>query len=95
MEKIEILPMGPRQWAVTVTEGHETTNHRVTVSDQLIDDLGVVDLDEERLVRESFEFLLEREPVTAILREFDLDAISGYFPEYAGEIRTRLTGAGS
>ena len=90
MQKIDVRGMGPHEWAVVVTEGHETTSHRVTVSEQLIDDLGIVDLDEERLVRESFDFLLEREPVDAILREFDLEQIATYFPAYAGEIRTRL-----
>jgi hypothetical protein len=42
------------------------------------------------LVRASFEFLLEREPATSILREFSLDVISQYFPGYPAEIRARL-----
>ena len=42
------------------------------------------------LVRASFEFLLEREPATAILRVFGLDVISQYFPGYPAEIRARL-----
>ena len=43
--------------------------------------------DPEDLVRRSFEFLLEREPRTSILREFDLPVIGRYFPEYEREIR--------
>jgi len=46
--------------------------------------------DDERLVRESFAFLLEREPPTSILRRFDLSVIASYFPEYPAEIRRRL-----
>jgi hypothetical protein len=38
----------------------------------------------------SFEFLLEREPATSILREFSPDVISQYFPGYPAEIRARL-----
>jgi hypothetical protein len=38
--------------------------------------------DVEDLVRRSFEFLLEREPASSILRQFDLSVIQGYFPEY-------------
>jgi hypothetical protein len=90
MQKIDVRGMGPHEWAVVVTEGEDTTSHRVTVSDELIDNLGIIDLDEERLVRESFEFLLEREPADAIRREFDLDVVSRYFPDYGGEIRARL-----
>ena len=44
----------------------------------------------EQLVRTSFEFLLEREPASSILRTFSLDIISQYFPDYPAQIRTRL-----
>ena len=46
--------------------------------------------DMERLVRETFAFLLEREPRTAILPAFDLSDVSRYFPEYPSVIRLRL-----
>ncbi|MFQ6117921.1 MAG: hypothetical protein ACE5LQ_06610, partial [Candidatus Bipolaricaulia bacterium] len=44
----------------------------------------------ERLVEQSFRFLLEREPKEAILKRFDLTVISRYFPEYEEEIARRL-----
>jgi hypothetical protein len=50
----------------------------------------VTGADDENLVRESFVFLLEREPPSSILKRFSLDVISGYFPEYPEEIRRRL-----
>ena len=46
----------------------------------------------EDLVRESFAFLLEREPAGSILQRFDLTVIKRYFPEYPREIRRRLGG---
>lgn len=82
--------MGLHEWAVVVTEGNIDTSHRVTVSEDLIDALGIVDLDERRLVWESFEFLLEREPSTSIKKEFDLAEIADYFPEYVDEILIRM-----
>jgi hypothetical protein len=45
-----------------------------------------------KLVRASFEFVLEREPATSILHEFSLDLISRYFPGYPAEIRARRRG---
>jgi hypothetical protein len=36
----------------------------------------------ERLVEDSFEFLLQREPPSSILSEFDLSVIERYFPDY-------------
>jgi hypothetical protein len=41
-------------------------------------------------VRASFEFLLEHEPATSILRTFSLDVIGQYFPSYPADIRARL-----
>ena len=46
--------------------------------------------DVERLVRETFAFLLEREPRSSILPTFDLDVVGRYFPDYPTVIRTRL-----
>lgn len=37
---------------------------------------------EEALVRQSFEFLLTKEPKEAILKKFDLMDIEKYFPDY-------------
>lgn len=47
------------------------------------------DASEAELVRESFVFLLEREPATSILRDFSLEVIGRYFPEYPSAIRRR------
>jgi hypothetical protein len=44
----------------------------------------------ERVLEESFRFLLEREPNTSILERFELPVIARYFPEYEREIRRRL-----
>src|SRR5271170_7501377 len=44
----------------------------------------------ERLIEESFRFLLERESNTSILRSFRITDIGRYFPEYELEIRRRL-----
>lgn len=41
----------------------------------------------EDLVRRSFEFLLEREPPTSILRRFDLAVIQRYFPDFDQHFR--------
>jgi hypothetical protein len=90
-EKIQIQPMAEHEYAVDVTEGTTHTRHRVIVPPDLLDDLGLVDVDEKRVVHESFEFLLEREPATSIYDEFPLDTVASRFPEFADELRTRLS----
>jgi hypothetical protein len=61
------------------------TRHVVRVSKGELARYGGGDVQD--LVRRSFEFLLEREPNTSILREFSLSTIESYFPEYATAIR--------
>jgi hypothetical protein len=62
----------------------------VQVPATLVEDLGLTDVDRELVVRETFAFLLEREPPSSILGEFSLDVVSGYFPEFYDELRRRL-----
>ena len=89
-------------WQVEVGPAHRDGNaSRFTVRvDTHAYDVGVADGDAARLapgvdvaelVRESFLFLLEREPPGSILPRFDLPVIARYFPDYEGAIRTRLS----
>jgi hypothetical protein len=82
--------MEPGHFGVQVTEGDVTTSHRVSVRDGLVDDVFAGAVDAETLVRESFEFLLEREPATSIREQFALDDIAAYYGTYFDEMKTRL-----
>ena len=91
MSRVSVTPAGdPLRFDVQVAEGDGTTSHLVTVPHELLEGLGLSGSDAEGLVRASFEFLLERERPTQILREFSLEEIGRYFPEYRSEIATRL-----
>ena len=90
MSGIRITPAGPHEFGVEVTEGEETTSHRVIVPENLLEEWGLEDSQAEAVVRESFNFLLEREPASSILPEFSLAIIPRYFPEYREELPDRL-----
>ena len=81
MAQIAVTPLAKREFEVTV-DG--SSRHRVGVPERFGDS------DLERVVRVSFEFLLEREPASSIIREFSLDVIARYFPEYEVELPRRL-----
>jgi hypothetical protein len=89
MAEIEVSRSGPETFRVTVREGAGSTTHEVTATAEHVSRYGG-DVEPERLVRESFEFLLEREPKEAILRSFELPVIERYFGEYPRIIRSRL-----
>ncbi|MFW6135637.1 MAG: hypothetical protein ACOC7N_02310 [Chloroflexota bacterium] len=78
------------EFQVTVREESSETRHRVTLSRAYYDRLTGGEATPEALVRESFRFLLEREPKESILRSFDLPVISNYFPAYERVIKKRL-----
>ncbi len=91
MADMTITSQGQREFEVRLREGDGETSHRVTVPEDLIEELELPEDDLESVVRESFEFLLEREPASSILPQFSLDVISRYFPEYRQELSRRLS----
>ena len=90
MTEIDVTPMEPMRFGVQVREGDTTTSHRVEVPDDFLDNLRLTELDPAAVVKESFVFLLEREPATSIMRQFSLWDIRTYFPEYPDELQRRL-----
>ncbi len=90
MSEITVTPLEEGAYGVEIREGDTTTNHRVTVPDDMVDDLGLGDVDREVLVRQSVDFLLEREPPSSILPEFALSDIKKYFDEYYDELARRV-----
>ena len=70
---------------VTVS-GSIATQHEVTVTDLPHHHLTSGRTTKEELLDFSFKFLLDREPNTSILSQFDITVISQYFPEYESEL---------
>jgi hypothetical protein len=86
---ITIETIDERTFKVTV-KGRTTTTHTVTVEPSYYEELTGGRVPAEKLVEKSFEFLLERESNTSILRTFDLPVIGRYFPEYEDTIQKML-----
>ena len=82
----------PDGWRCTVRVGDDAgaTEHEVRVDREALVHLASEGTEPEDLVRASFEFLLDHEPRSAIMRRFELPIISRFFADYEGEIRRRL-----
>ena len=78
---IEIFKIDEENFEVTLTKDSITT-HRVKLSPKVYKKLSDSKISEIELIKKSFEFLLERESNESILREFNLEIIETYFPEY-------------
>ena len=70
-------------------ESNTVTKHYVALTKAYYEKLTAGAVPAEKLVEESFAFLLAREPNTSILSEFDLAVISNYFPGYEQAMRNK------
>jgi hypothetical protein len=86
---IEVHKVSETNFKVTI-EDRTTTTHTVTVATEYWQELTGGSIPPEKLVEKSFEFLLEREPNTSILRTFSLPVIQRYFADYETTIRRML-----
>jgi hypothetical protein len=90
MADISVKRIDDSTFEVTVV-ARTTTTHTVTVEPGYAAKLTGGKVPVETLISRSFEFLLEREPNTSILRRFDLPVIGHYFPEYERVILNRVS----
>ena len=88
---IIVRKLDAETFEVVVREA-STTTHRVTLSPAYHARLTAGRASPEQLIEKSFEFLLEREANTSILRAFDLPVIGRYFPEYEATLQRWLSG---
>jgi hypothetical protein len=84
-----VTEMHPGSYLVKVS-GARSTEHTVEVPEGLTSLIAGPDVPDAELVRESFLFLLEREPNTSILRSFSVDVIGDYFPDWSEKMSARF-----
>jgi len=81
MQTITLQKLDDATYEVAIS-GRTPTVHTVSVDPAYADKLTAGRMSVEELLQRSFDFLLEREPNTSILRRFDLSVIARYFPDY-------------
>ena len=85
--KFQIDQINKDLFKVSIKDNIETCHH-VTLKDEIFQKLTQKKITKEKLVNLSFEFLLKKEKNTQILREFELQVISEYFPDYIENIKS-------
>jgi hypothetical protein len=88
--EVTVVEVGDGSYAVTVVDGGRSHGYRVRVPTGLPARLGCAHVPVTDLVRSSFSFLLAREPPSSILRNFSLEQIADYFPDYPDTIGRTL-----
>jgi hypothetical protein len=83
---ITVEAIDNNSFKVSVTKD-SSTEHIVLLSDRFHQDVTNNKLTKTELITHSFEFLLKKESNQSILKKFNLEVISQYFPEYIDEIK--------
>lgn len=90
MTAIRVTKISEGKYEVIVAM-QTTTQHLVMLSHDYYQELSRSYVSEEKLIKKSFIFLLERESNTMILERFDLQIIGDYFPEFEEKIKRSLS----
>lgn len=85
---IEVKRKNQQEFIVKVKEEGTSRKYTVSLDDDYYQDLTGGKITREELIKNSFEFLLEREPKESILAKFNLTIISHYFPEFEERIKS-------
>ena len=83
---ISVESIDNNSFSVSVSKD-SATEHIVLLNDRFHQDVTKNKLTKTELITHSFEFLLKRESNQSILKKFNLEIISQYFPEYIDEIK--------
>lgn len=90
MESVEITSTLETDTGWEFTVRVADYSYTVLLSDAYYEQLTAGSVPPENLIRRSFAFLLEREPVGSILPEFELPLINKYFPDFEATIKQQL-----
>ena len=87
MASIKITEIAKDKFIVEVSDNVKSS-HNVVISDKVHQELTNSMISKYELLEKSFTFLLDREPNTSILTNFEIQIISHYFSDYANCVRT-------
>jgi hypothetical protein len=89
--KLTILARSKDEFGVVLNSEvqHKTQQSifKVTVSDGDLHDLTEARVDKEHLIEFAFNFLIEREPASAIQSQFNISVISTFFPDFPEAVK--------
>ena len=87
MASIKITEIKKDTFLVEVSDTVKTS-HKVVINDKVYQQLTNGVISKYELLEKSFEFLLDREPNTSILTNFEIQIISHYFSDYTNCVRS-------
>ena len=87
MASIKITEIAKDKFIVEVSDNVKSS-HNVVITDKAYQELTNSMISKYELLEKSFAFLLDKEPNTSILTNFEIQIISHYFSDYTNCVRT-------
>ena len=86
MAYLKITEIEKDKFLVEVSDNVKSS-HNVVITDKVYQELTNSMISKYELLEKSFAFLLDREPNTSILTNFEIQIISHYFSDYTNCVR--------
>jgi len=86
LASIKITEIEKDKFIVEVSDNVKSS-HNLVISDKVHQELTNSMISKYELLEKSFAFLLDREPNTSILTNFEIQIISHYFSDYTNCVR--------
>jgi hypothetical protein len=90
--RIEVTPLEPGRFGVPASGGTVTTHHKVAVHSVLLDAFGLIGMEHDAVVYETFAIVLEREPLTEVPAAFPLENVADRYPGLVGRAARPVRG---
>jgi hypothetical protein len=89
-DKMQVHALGDHTYLIQVTEGEEQIEIRIRASTAVVQQLGLPEVDETRIVAATAAFLIERQLAIDLPPTLDLDDVVAGYDNYLSELDLRL-----
>ncbi len=89
-EPFQIEPLGDHAYLVRGSERGECIESRFRVAPYLLDELGVAEADEARVVAATAAVLAERQPIVDLPPLVDIEDVAARYEDYMPDVAHRL-----
>ena len=90
-DKLQARALGEHNYLIHISEGEEQVEIRIQTSNDVVQQLGLRQVDELRIVEATAAFLLERQLAIDLPPTLDLDDVAAGYDSYLSELERRLT----
>jgi hypothetical protein len=90
-DNLQVHALGDHNYLIHIYQGEEQVEIRIQASNDVVQQLGLHEVDEPRIVEATAAFLIERQLAVDLPSTLDLDDVAAGYDYYFSELELRLT----